>query len=738
MPVKLKLLFTRTLRRQLIIGMVLVVAIMMSLLVYDLTLRQQAAMLEQQSEIAVALAQSIASSSSVWVESHDLGGLQEIINGLQHYPDLQYAIVLNTQGQVLAHTDVTKRGLYLNDLPKNPQLKFLGLDTTIADVANPIMLGGTHIGWVRIGMGQHTMAAKLNAITRNGIYYAFAAIALSALLALLAARRLTRRLYTIQSVADAVQGGQRNIRANVSGVDEAAQLAAQFNNMLDELSAREEEILASHDALAQSESHLLKLNQELEQRVEMRTADIKAARDEAERANKAKSIFLANMSHELRTPLNAILGFSDLLRHDANITTEQKDNLKIIHKSGDHLLNLINDVLDIAKIEAGRIVLQPAPFDLSAMILDISDMLHVRATEKNLQLLLDQSSQFPRYIIGDEAKLRQVLINLISNAIKETEKGGITMRLGLKPENPARLLMEVEDTGHGIAAEDQARLMQPFVQVGIQNKQQGTGLGLAISRQFIELMGGELTFISEPGKGSTFRVDIPLHRVDAAEIPALPKVRGGVIALAPGQTQTRVLVAEDQRENQLLLMRILESAGFTVRLAKNGAEAIEQFSIWQPHFIWMDIRMPVLDGIAATRQIRTLPGGDQVKIVAVTASIFREQKTEILAAGMNDILHKPYRTEQIFDCMEQHLGVRFVRETLALAQPPVAMVTGDMMAVLPETLRTELREAALALDPPRILSAIDAIGRVSAELAPALGRLAKRYDYAAILALLEV
>lgn len=460
------------------------------------------------------------------------------------------------------------------------------------------------------------------------------------------------------------------------------------------------EVMSVVDALVRVEAELDSHRSHLEELVSSRTAELALARDAAEAANKAKSIFLAKMSHELRTPLNAILGFSSILGRDAGLSESQKETLSIIHKSGDHLLRLINDVLDIAKIEAGRITVQAAAFDLGGMILDVTDMLRMRAEERGIQLTLAQASGFPRCIIGDEARLRQVLINLLSNAINATEQGGVTLRLGLKGNHGEHLLLEVEDTGCGIDPEDQSRLMQPFVQVGAQSKQQGTGLGLAISRQFVELMGGSLTLTSTPGHGSSFRVELPVRLAQPDAIPPAPSVRGEVTGLEAGQAHCRVLVADDQEDNRLLLQRLLESAGFEVQLAENGAVAVDRFRIWRPQFIWMDRQMPVMDGVEATRRIRALPDGDKVRIAAVTASTFRDEREEMMVAGFDDIVYKPFRSGQIFDCMEPLLGLRFVREAEAEAVP-VAPPDGGTAAAAPvsQGYRNDLLQALHELRP---------------------------------------
>jgi signal transduction histidine kinase/ActR/RegA family two-component response regulator len=410
----------------------------------------------------------------------------------------------------------------------------------------------------------------------------------------------------------------------------------------------------------------------------MRRAQARAtlAQGKAEAANRAKSVFLSSMSHELRTPLNAILGFSQLMRNAASASEEQRQTLDIINRSGKHLLALINDVLDMAKIEAGGIAVEIAPVDLGELVRDVADLMRERAGAKNLQLVLDQSSAFPRFVRTDGTKLRQVLINLVGNAIKYTERGSVTVRLNAgsaAPDARLPLLVEVEDTGAGISAEDQARIFDPFVQVGAATQQTGTGLGLAITRKYVELLGGRIGVESTPGRGSTFRVEVPVAPVADSDLSAAAIARGRVLSLEPGQPEHRILVVEDQMENWLLLQRLLEGVGFQVRVAENGAAGVEVFQAWRPDFIWMDVRMPVMDGLEATRRIRALEGGREVKIVALTASVFGEERANVLGAGMTDFIRKPYRAEEIFDCLARHLGVRFVYDEMpsaSAAGPP--------------------------------------------------------------------
>ncbi len=466
--------------------------------------------------------------------------------------------------------------------------------------------------------------------------------------------------------------------------------------------------------------------------------ELQKARDDAEAANKAKSVFLANMSHELRTPLNAILGFSSVIQKDAQLPASQRRNLEIINRSGEHLLTLINDVLEMAKIDAGRIQLEEVPFDLGGMVRDVTDMMSARAHEKGLQLLIDQTSEFPRFIIGDEARIRQTLINLIGNALKFTQQGGVTLRLGTKQNATAHLLIEVEDTGPGIAPEDQQRIFEPFMQLGEQGDSKGTGLGLTITRQFVQLMNGGISLESTLGKGSLFRVDLPLREIKAEDVTKPKEInKSGIISLAPGQPSARVLVVEDQLENQLLLAQLMETVGIQVNIATNGQQGIELFESWQPQLIWMDRRMPVMDGIQATKIIRQLPNGQAVKIIAVTASAFTEQRDEIFQAGMDDFVRKPYRVHEIYECLSTHLGLKFIYENGASIEQTIKQLTPEMLTTLPEILRHELTEAVKSLEDERITQVIKQIADYDQQLYKILLQLADNFDYPAILKALD-
>ena len=491
------------------------------------------------------------------------------------------------------------------------------------------------------------------------------------------------------------------------------------------------------ETLAQSRSaqeELQQYKEHLEQVVAQRTAELTVARDQALAASRAKSSFLANMSHELRTPLNAILGFSHLLR-ERGASQQQRHDLDIINRSGEHLLGLINDVLDVAKVEAGRAELEIASCELGSLVEDVKDMVGPRASQKGLLLRVERP-QAPLFVRTDASRLRQVLINLLNNAVKFTDRGSVTLRMRATPASnrgEVQLTFEIEDTGEGIAVADQAMIFDAFVQTSAAKRHEGAGLGLTISRQIVELMGGTIRVTSVPGKGSCFRTEITVEQAHEVEVNR----RGDfdcVTALAEGQPEYRILIVEDQQENWMVLQRLLENAGFRVRVAENGAQGVKEFCEWRPHFIWMDVRMPVLDGIDATRRIRTSEGGRQVKIAALTASGSATERSEILAQGMDDYIRKPYRPAEIFECLARHLGVRYhISDRVPTPEGErIDKVMAEDLSALPDELRNELREALIMLNRERISAAIERISHKNRALGLILARAAARYAYSEI------
>jgi CheY-like chemotaxis protein/anti-sigma regulatory factor (Ser/Thr protein kinase) len=381
-------------------------------------------------------------------------------------------------------------------------------------------------------------------------------------------------------------------------------------------------------------------------------------------ASHAKSAFLANMSHELRTPLNGVLGFAQLLARRKQRDAEDREGLEIIMKSGEHLLGLINDVLSLSKIEAGRVTLEQEALDLVTLVHDVENVLRVRAEEKNLRLVCElDRDRLPRAVIGDQGKLRQIVLNLAGNAVKFTTAGSVAIRVTW---NDGRTRIEVEDTGPGISAAELPRLFEPFSQTDSgQRTKEGTGLGLALSRDLARLMNGDITVTSTAGRGSQFTVEVALPEA-AAETVAEPKDRRRVASLAPGQPAVRVLVVDDAALNRTVLTRLLAAVGFDVRAAAGGEEALALWESWEPHFIWMDKRMPGIDGLEVTRRIRAREaseGRKRVPIIALSASALEHERADILAAGCDDFVAKPFRESMIFTRMREHLGIEYAYES---------------------------------------------------------------------------
>ena len=431
---------------------------------------------------------------------------------------------------------------------------------------------------------------------------------------------------------------------------------------------------------------------QLETLVEVRTREAVAARDAAEQANRAKSVFLANMSHELRTPLNAILGFSQLLERDSGQSEESRKKLTTINRSGQHLLALINEVLDISRIESGRNFFQHQPFNLKELLNNLEEMIRIRADVKRLNFSIQLADALPSYVDGDATHVKQVLINLLGNAVKYTDAGSVSLKVSRREGN---IDFEIADTGPGIATEDLERIFQPFFQTenGIA-KGEGTGLGLAISQEYTRMMQGQLTLTSELGQGATFILSLPLAESQAQNLPVN---RRTIIGLEKIQEEIRVLIVDDKEDNRELVMQLLQPTGFVLRTANDGQQAIALFKEWQPHLICMDMRMPVLDGYLATQQIRELAGGDKVKIVAFTASAFEEELQNILQAGCDDMVRKPLEESNVFSVIGNLLNLccRYAEPTVTIGRNKADQLD---FSVLSTTQIVALKAAAEELD----------------------------------------
>ncbi len=423
-------------------------------------------------------------------------------------------------------------------------------------------------------------------------------------------------------------------------------------------------------------------NEALQHLVAARTKELETAKDIAETANRAKSTFLANMSHELRTPLNAIIGFAQVLHRNKYLDTETQKHVHIIQRSGEHLLTLINDILDISKIDAGRMTLNKTDCNLHRLLTDVENMFKLRAKEKHLLLNVEHTTAIPHVIYVDEKKLRQILINLVSNAVKFTAKGGVVVRVSMhhtKAHATPLLHVEVEDTGPGIAPEEREKLFEAFSQTTTgEQSQEGTGLGLAICQKFAHMMGSELQVQSQVGHGTVFSFDIEATIVEKEPVQEHQE-HHQIQGLAPGQPVYRILIVDDRPDNRYLLMTLLAPLGFELREATNGKEAIALWQEWHPHLIWMDMRMPVMDGYEATQHIKTTAGENAPVIIAITASTFEEERATVLDAGCDDFLRKPFLEQDILEAIAHHLGVSFIyKDTIPVEE------SSDETTLIPE------------------------------------------------------
>jgi CheY-like chemotaxis protein/nitrogen-specific signal transduction histidine kinase len=477
---------------------------------------------------------------------------------------------------------------------------------------------------------------------------------------------------------------------------------------------------------------------ELKRRLEHKTA-------EAEAANQAKSMFLSTMSHEIRTPMNAILGYVQLMLRDPGMGAEAKKNLEIIGRSGEYLLGLINDVLDMSQIEAGRVEVHTTTLNFSRLLEDLAVMFRLRANAKAVRFEMAVDGEAVPYVVADEGKVKQVLINLLGNAVKFTRRGYIQLHVTMDQRNGDQLWLsaQIEDTGPGISDEEQSKLFQPFSQTrhGL-TSQDGTGLGLAISRKCARLMGGDITITSKPASGSVFRFEIPVGRGSAGVAARKIAAPRRVVGLRAGTNETRILVVDDQFENRDWLMKLLTSIGFTVSEADNGEAAIRAWEEWDPQLILMDVHMPVMDGLEATRRIKADPRGRETVIMALTASAMENDRRAVSQSGADDFLAKPLHQDELLEKMRVLLNTVYDYEEMSdadgRAHAAAELLGAEKLRHLPQELVRDPRDAILDgnknLQNRLIAKVRETEDTVAAQ---ALQELADRYEYDVLTRLLE-
>jgi signal transduction histidine kinase/DNA-binding response OmpR family regulator len=525
------------------------------------------------------------------------------------------------------------------------------------------------IGEVQVVLTQEVVAREI-ADTRRIIIIVVAAIVamLSAATYMLLKHMVRKPIARLEEMVDRIAGGDLDARCTVDTGDELGRLAERVNIMAERL----------HESTMRLQSQ----RDQLEQAVDARTAELKEAKERAEAGNRAKSVFLANMSHELRTPMNGILGYAQILLHDKAMGEKQIASLNVIQRSGEHLLTLINDVLDFAKIEAGKQELFPSDMSLDEFLHVITELIRAKTEQKGLRFVCDLAPDLPVAVHADERRLRQVLLNLLGNAVKFTERGEVRLLVRFVP--PSRLCFEVMDTGIGISEDQLERLFLPFEQVAeAERRIGGTGLGLTISRQLVRLMGGDIQVESRLGQGSRFWFELDLPVV----APAAAAPRREAMAIGYEGPRKKVLVADDVADNRAIIVEVLGDLGFDTMEAVNGTEALEKAQAWQPDLILMDVLMLGMDGLEATRLLRRTPLLQDIPVIAISASVADKDAKQCLAAGMNAFLPKPVDFGALLPQIAALLNLtwRYEQDLPASADPedlPVAPPAADMEILL--------------------------------------------------------
>ena len=610
---------------------------------------------------AVALASNLEAA----VSFTDASFAQQTLNALQHYPDVQFAAVVLADGRALAryHPDGGKEAdaafmLFL------AQGDFLAIEKH--GVVQPIAQQGE-------APARLLVVASLDAVNATSLRTLLASLALSVAV-LLAAHALYRRLAgavtgPIEDLTTLMRAVEREgdfaKRAEVVSDDEIGELAHGFNAMLDALETRNAKLGQELQERMQAEAEIRRLNADLEARVRQRTRDLEIAnrslilaKEAAEAASIAKSVFLANMSHEIRTPMNGIVGMSHILRREG-ITPGQASRLDMIETSAEHLLGIINNILDLSKIEAGKFALEEVPVDIETLLTNVTTLLSERAKASGIRLLI-QSDPLPQHLAGDFTRLQQALLNYATNAVKFTEKGTVILR-SLKEEETADFVtvrFEVQDTGIGIAPEAMSRLFSAFEQAdnSMTRKYGGTGLGLAITRRLAQLMGGEAGAESTLGVGSTFWFTVRLKKGIGGAVAETTTERDPAALIRQRYHGNRVLVADDVPVNREVASLQLEAVDLVVDVAEDGAEAVAMARKTKYLAIFMDMQMPKMNGLEATRSIREINGYRHTPIIAMTANAFVEDRAKCMEAGMNDFMIKPFDPETLFATLLRSLA----------------------------------------------------------------------------------
>ncbi len=505
--------------------------------------------------------------------------------------------------------------------------------------------------------------AQINANTRTTILLCLGALGVAIALGIYTSRWISQPILRLGQASEAIASGELDQQVEASPVNELGVLSNSFNRMAQQL--------------RESFAALEKTNQELENRVESRTTELKEAKLIADAANHAKSDFLANMSHELRTPLNGILGYAQILERSQTMTEPDQHGISIIHQCGSHLLTLINDILDLSKIEAGKMELHPTAFHLPSFMQAVVEISRIKAEQKDIKFNYEPTADLPTGIIADEKRLRQVLLNLLGNAIKFTDNGSVTLEISVRSNQSDSSLIQLDfqirDTGVGMSSVQLEKIFLPFEQVGDDaRKSEGTGLGLAITQKIIEMMDSSISVQSELGAGSLFEFEISCPvAADWMHSSSFTKI-GKIIGYSGSKKQ--ILIVDDRWENRSVIVNLLEPLGFVMVEAENGREALEKIGKLPPDLIITDLSMPVVDGWEMLSQVRQSENFKNIPIIVSSASVYEIDRQQSLAAGGDDFLSKPVQAEELYVLLAKHLDLSWVyAEILAVSTATVAI-----------------------------------------------------------------
>lgn len=726
-------------RMVLVTPFIVLVLMMVGITAY-VTLRSAAA---DADKLAMQLHRAVARNISLLLDEqllraeagHASGDVARIGELLRSLPIAQYgrALVVDRSGRIVASSSATNDPVvqlaiegvrpHLGSLSeRDPSalirfhqvtMKPLARETWLAQALAYRDRHGTDVQWLLVtAMPESFYLAGIRAGNSRSAMVFSVALLLSLAVAAMLASIVTAPLRRVVLATQALARGELAEPVPTGRITELATLSGSFNRMADRLKS-------SFQELRQHRDHL-------EELVRERTAALREAKESADEANRAKSTFLASISHEIRTPMNAILGFGQLMERESDLSARDRERLGRILASGNHLLELINNVLDMSKIEAGRAELKLASFDLHAVIAQVEAMVRGVIEGHGGTFSVEGVSTLPSHVCSDAGKLRQALINLLGNAAKFATPGHVRLCASSETEGDVAVLhLQVRDEGPGIAADELAKIFEPFERADNgRTAQLGTGLGLPISRGFARLMGGDITVRSALGEGTTFELTIRAKLASSAAEAIEHAYAGRILGLAPEHAPVKVLVVDDERDNRVALSRLLSSVGIEVVQASDGQDAVAQFEAARPAFVLMDMKMANMNGLEATRLIRATAHGANAPIFVLSASVLETESAEVREAGANGFIAKPFRASEIYEALEQHLGIRFVREAVDGASRSEAALTRAEVEALGAATVAALRRTVEAGYAQRVPSVLAGCGAEHARTVAALCKLA--------------